>query len=99
MRAKVIEADRSAEVRFPFGLEPPDRQSESVGRCHRASRETKTGVLGAPVLLARVAPAAGRDDVVPGVEPALGPGHHVIQVLGGRTAVLTCPAVACEDGA
>ncbi len=52
-----------------------------------------------PVLLAGVAPAAGRDHVLPRVETPPAPRDHVVEVLGRRAAVLAARTVPSEDGA
>src|ERR1700722_13340920 len=48
------------------------------------------------VFLGRVAPAARRDDVVPGVEAAATFRHDVVDVLSRSAAVLAAMAVAGE---
>src|SRR6266508_723173 len=86
------------EVWLPLGFQAADRQTEPVLWRNRPAREAETDVVDQPVLLARVAPPAGRHHVVPRVRAAARSGHDMVQVLGGRAAVLTGPLVAREHG-
>ncbi len=97
-RSAAVRSARRPEERFPLGFEPPERQTEAIRGRLRRSREAETGVLERPVLLPGVAAAARGDDVVPRVRPTARSRDHVIEVLRRRTAVLTTPIVASEDG-
>src|SRR5262249_60149724 len=82
------------------GGEGPDGGDQPEGCVRRAgtAAEREPAFLGKPVLLACITGTTGRDDVVPGVLAAAGPGHHVVDVLGAMAAVLAPVTVAGEDG-
>jgi hypothetical protein len=89
----------SLQVRFPLGFEAPQREAERVPGCDWLMEEGHSHLGGQPVLLPGVAPAARRDDVLPGVLSTPGFGYHVVDVLGRAAAVLAHPAVPGEHGA
>src|SRR5262249_60614743 len=105
--AEAREGDRSGddafavgEVGLPGGVDGPDGGDQPEGCVRRAgtAAEQEPAFLGKPVLLACITGTTGRDDVVPGVLAAAGPGHHVVDVLGAMAAVLAPVTVAGEDG-
>ncbi len=84
------EGGREAQVLVPLGVDAVDRDDDPhalVWRL-RGGAQVQADVLGAAVLLACVARAAGSDDVVPRVGAAAALGHDVIDVLGRTAAVL-----------
>src|SRR6266511_142812 len=84
------------EVRLPLRLELSERQPEAVSGDERLAKEPEPDLVWLAVLLARVAPAAGGHDVLPGVLAAPRLGDHVVDVFRRRPAVLAPPVVAGE---
>jgi hypothetical protein len=79
---------------------PPGRDVDPVvpSRPRGLATQRQAGLLGRAAALARVAPPARRNDVLPPVRAALDLRDHVVDVLGVGAAVLAPVPVAQEDG-